>query len=229
MTLLRVATYNIHRCVGMDRSENPRRIAAVLREIDADIVALQELLCLHSSPHNLAGYLAEAAGGQAVEGFTIFGETGHYGNVVLTRFEVLEVRRTDISATGREPRGVLEVVVNVYGCRVALLATHLGLGIGERRRQTSTILTMLETTAAEVIILLGDFNEWLLWGRPLRWLKKWFVNAKAPRTFPSCLPLLRLDRIWVRPSERLLSLKPHITPLSRIASDHLPVIAEIKL
>ena len=229
MGLIRVATYNVHRCVGFDALEKPDRIAAVLREIDADAVALQEVWCRHSPPHDFARYLAQELGAEAVEGFTVSGRAGLFGNVLLTRHGVAEVRRSDISIPGREPRGILEAVLSIGGSRVALLATHLGLRSAERRAQTGRILTMLEATAAEVIVLAGDFNEWLAWGRSLRWLSKWFGTPRAPATFPATFPLLRLDRIWVRPPDRLVRLSAHRTPLSRIASDHLPAVAEIRI
>jgi endonuclease/exonuclease/phosphatase family metal-dependent hydrolase len=76
-------------------------------------------------------------------------------------------------------------------------------------------------------MLLGDLNEWLPLGRPLRWLHAYFGRPPAVRSFPALLPLMALDRIWVRPRRHLLSVQAHRSPASRVASDHLPVTAEI--
>jgi endonuclease/exonuclease/phosphatase family metal-dependent hydrolase len=76
---------------------------------------------------------------------------------------------------------------------------------------------------------MGDINEWFLWGRPLRWMHKHFEATPAPATFPSRLPLLALDRVWVKPRTLLRKLAVHSTPLARIASDHLPLTAELDL
>lgn len=229
MTPLRVATYNIHRCVGTDGVESPERIAAVLQELDADVVALQEVACPRETGRSVPELLAAACGARLIEGFTLTDRSSHYGNALLTRCEALRVRRADISVPGREPRGVVEAALDVRGRAVAVFATHFGLSPGERRFQTGRILSLLEATAAEVVMLLGDFNEWFLWGQPLRWLKKRFVTARAPATFPARFPVLRLDRIWVSPPDRLRSLRAHASALSRKASDHLPLVAEIDI
>jgi endonuclease/exonuclease/phosphatase family metal-dependent hydrolase len=75
--------------------------------------------------------------------------------------------------------------------------------------------------------LLGDFNEWLPWSRPLRWLNAWFEHAPAPATYPARFPLLRLDRLWLRPRQRLRTIHVHGSRLARMASDHLPIVATI--
>jgi endonuclease/exonuclease/phosphatase family metal-dependent hydrolase len=116
---------------------------------------------------------------------------------------------------------------------IILWATHLGLGIRERHLQVKELLKIIHAVDADVGILLGDFNEWLTWSRPLRALHRWFTTPQAtpqvPATFPSRRPLLRLDRIWIRPAERLTTLRAHSTELSRVASDHLPLVADILL
>jgi endonuclease/exonuclease/phosphatase family metal-dependent hydrolase len=76
-----------------------------------------------------------------------------------------------------------------------------------------------------VAVLLGDLNEWLLWGRPLRWLRRHFAPAPHLPTWPARLPMFALDRIWVQPHDALLSLDTHRTPAARRASDHLPLKA----
>ena len=226
---LRIATYNIHRCIGQDGLKSPDRIAAVLREINADLIALQEVSSRLGNAENMLTLLEKAAGAKAIQGFTLLEKNGLYGNALLSRLEISRVNLMDISIAAREPRGVITVELDINRCKVALLATHLGLGSGERRYQVRRILTVLEMTTADVIILLGDFNEWFFLGRSLRWLKQRFTPTPALATFPSHRPLLSLDRIWIHPSDRLTSLQVHTTALSKVASDHLPLVADIDL
>jgi len=235
---LRIATYNIHRCVGRDGTENIERVAAVLREINSDIVALQEVTSRPAMTGDMLAYLAAAAHMQPIEGFTLSATGAHYGNALLTNLPISAIRRIDISVPGREPRGVIEVTFTasdhaINDHVIILWATHLGLGIRERHLQIKKLLGALHAADVDAQILLGDFNEWLPWSRPLRTLHRWFVtpagSTPSPATFPSRKPLLRLDRIWVRPAERLVALRAHSTELSRIASDHLPLVAEILL
>ncbi len=227
----RIATYNIHRCVGRDGVENTERIAAVLREINADIVALQEVTSHHEIASDVLGYLAAEAGMESIGGFTLSAAGAHYGNALLSRLPISAVKRINISVGAREPRGVIEAVFSFHSQDMMLWATHLGLGIRERHQQVKELLKIIRAADADIGILLGDFNEWLTWSRPLRSLHRWFTTPQStpqvPATFPSRRPLLRLDRIWIRPSERLIAIRAHSTELSRIASDHLPLVAEI--
>jgi endonuclease/exonuclease/phosphatase family metal-dependent hydrolase len=226
--VLRLATYNIHRCIGRDGMENPRRVADVLRAMDADLVALQEVAFDPDAPGNRLQYLADAAGARVIPGPTLLEAKGRYGNAMLTRWEPREVRRIDISVPNREPRGVIEIVLVVEGKTVMVMATHLGLTAGERRRQMNRIVARLESASADVVILMGDFNEWYRWGGALRGLQRLFgPSSPAPATFPSRYPLLALDRIWVRPAGLLIAVKPFRGASASIASDHLPLTAQI--
>ena len=107
-----------------------------------------------------------------------------------------------------------------------LIATHLGLRPYERRLQMRRLLAQPNDA---VTVLLGDLNEWFLWGRPLRWLRSRYGATPAPATYPSAWPVLALDGIWVSPHRMLRELKVHASPLARVASDHLPLRAEISL
>lgn len=222
---LAVATYNIHAGVGRDRRTNIPRLAAVIRELDADIIALQEVL-----GHDVLDTLAEATGFHAVAGPTLLREGRHYGNAVLTALPLGQVECIDLSVPGREPRGAIDLHLATRESHLRLLITHLGLGPGERRHQIRRLMEQLEHgPRADITLLLGDLNEWLLWGRPMRWLTRWFTRTPAPATFPAFLPLLALDRIWVRPRPRLLSVTAHRSRLARLASDHLPLKAIIEV
>jgi endonuclease/exonuclease/phosphatase family metal-dependent hydrolase len=227
--LVRVASYNVHRCIGSDGRCNPARVAEVLDEIDCDLVGLQEV---DNSPGEAPTsmqleYLARRTGMSAVAGLRIVRHMGHYGNALLTRYRILGVRRHDLSFSWREPRGALDVDLDIHGVESRVVVTHLGLTPGERRHQMRRILSLVgETPPEEPLVLLGDINEWLPLGRPLRWLHAAFGRPPSPRSFPARWPLVALDRIWARPRDSLHAVSAHRSALARAASDHLPVVAE---
>ena len=222
-----IATYNVHRCIGRDGRFDPERTLAVLRELDADAIALQELLWQPADALHLLQEFALKLGYVALAGPTLLQATGHYGNAVLTRLAVRETEAIDLSVPGREPRGALDALLDTAGGPLRLVATHLGLRPYERRMQMRRLLARLRA-AASATVLLGDLNEWFLWGRPLRWLHAHFGRTPAPPTFPARGPLLALDRIWVEPRALLRELRPHASPLARVASDHLPLRAVLE-
>jgi len=226
---LRVATYNIHRAVGSDGRTDPNRVAEVLRELDADIVALQEVGFGDELPGELLDHLGRSMRAQVVEGPTMHDQRGHYGNAVLTRLPIGAVRRLDISVPGREPRGAVLLSTTADDVTVDLIATHLGLRPAERRGQVRQLLKRVERSTAQVRILMGDLNEWFLWGRPIRWLERTFDRRAAPATFPARRPWLALDRLWVTPPNALERLYAHDSPTSRRASDHLPLVGELRI
>jgi endonuclease/exonuclease/phosphatase family metal-dependent hydrolase len=226
---MRIATYNIHRAIGSDGNVNPERIASVLHELDADIVALQEVGYASGEPGNLLEYLGESMQARVIEGVTFRDERGHYGNAVLSRLAVSAIALHDISVAGREPRGAIELSLQVRGKAVQVLATHLGLRPGERREQIERLIPMLAASSADIKILLGDLNEWFLWGRPLRRLHRVFGETPAPATFPARWPWFALDRLWVQPLSAVGSLQVHRSAVAKKASDHLPLVAQLHL
>ena len=222
-----LATYNIHACIGADSRFLPERTVQVLQELDADVVALQEVEHHIIDDRDLLDYLAGNAGLTAIAGPTLLRETRHYGNALLTRMPILKANQIDLSLPRREPRGAIEVVLDWHGQHIQVVATHLGLRPGERRRQVHRLLELFEACPADISVLLGDLNEWLLWGRPLRWLRRHFAPAPHPRTYPALFPLFALDRIWVHPRAALTTIGIHDSPATRIASDHLPLKAAL--
>jgi len=228
---LRIASYNIHECVGSDGRRDPARIAAVLREIDADIIGLQEVDARpgETSESMQVQYLASTLGHHAVAGPTLLRAGGEYGNAILTRRPVLDVRRVDLTVYRREPRGALDVDLDIDGWTVRVLVTHLGLLPGERRKQVRRLLDLLGDHRSDVVVLCGDINEWFAVGRPLRWLHARLGRTATVPTFPSAFPVFALDRIWVHPHAALAALTAHASPAARRASDHLPLLADIRL
>ena len=173
--------------------------------------------------------LAHLVGLTAVSGPTIERADGHFGNAILTRLPIRAVRKLDLTFRRREPRGAIDVDFDVAGTHVRVIATHLGLLPRERRHQVQRILETVAEQREGVIVLLGDINEWLVAGRPLRWLHRRFGQCRAQRTFPAWFPLFALDRIWVHPQDALLRFEVKTTAEAKVASDHLPVRAELLL
>jgi endonuclease/exonuclease/phosphatase family metal-dependent hydrolase len=174
-------------------------------------------------------YLSAATGLQAVPGPAVERRNGHYGNVLLTSCKVLDVHKLDLSYLRREPRGAIDADLDIGGEPVRVIVTHLGLRPAERRFQVTKLLTALSEQRTRVVILLSDFNEWLPTGRSLRWLHTHLGKTALVRTFPSWFPIFALDRIWVSPSAALTEICCLRTPLTRVASDHLPLKANIQV
>lgn len=227
-----VATYNVHRYVGRDGVRDVARVARVIDSLDADIVALQEAEANRSTPGSdevLVDVLAHLVGLTAISGPTMAHADGHYGNAILTRLPVRDVRMLDLTFRAREPRGAIDVDLEAFGTPLRVVATHLGLRPRERRHQVQRILETVADQREGVTVLLGDINEWLVSGRPLRWLHRRFGECHARRSFPARFPLFALDRIWVHPKKAVRRVLAQDTPDARMASDHLPVRAEITL
>ncbi len=223
---LRLATYNIHSCIGGDGRYDPGRILNVIKELDVDILALQEVDSRAHRGLELMDWLARETDLHAIAGPTLLRQTGKYGNALLLRCEALRVRLVDLTVLQNEPRGAIDVDLDCNGHSLQLIATHLGLRFAERRTQVQQLLKGFGTTHC---VLMGDLNEWLLWGRPLRWIQAMFGSARHLATFPAKYPILALDRIWVKPPGAVVQLTVHKTALARQASDHLPLKALIEL
>ncbi|HXG93723.1 MAG TPA: endonuclease/exonuclease/phosphatase family protein [Blastocatellia bacterium] len=238
---VRVATYNIHRCRGLDRRVRPDRIVEVLREIDAEIVGLQEVLSIpnHSREKDQARFIAEELEMNYSVGWTRTLKGGVYGNVVLSRFPLIETRNYDISVRGREQRGCLRADIAVGGQAGVLhvFNVHLGTAYLERRYQArklidNAILNHEELKGAR--IMLGDFNEWTR-GLATKLFASHMVSAdiklhlQQSRTYPGVFPLLHLDHIYFDPELHLHCLTLHRSRTALVASDHLPLVADFRL
>ncbi len=232
---VRVVTYNIHTCVGVDRRYDPGRIGAVLREIAADIACLQEVDTRRSIDHysNQWAYLGQATGCQVVTGTGIRTHRGQFGNAILTRFPVLAARAIDLTVAGYAPRGAIDADILIGDHVLRVLATHFGLHAAERRLQANRLMTALGEAAASnrreafAVLLMGDLNEWRGRSGAIRSLDRRLGPSAAPRTFPSWMPVLPLDRIYADGRAELRDVSVYRSPLARLASDHLPLVGSL--
>ncbi|HXH81686.1 MAG TPA: endonuclease/exonuclease/phosphatase family protein [Candidatus Tectomicrobia bacterium] len=232
MTSLVIASYNIHRGIGLDRRRDLDRIARVVDEIAPDVIALQEVVREPGVPSaDQAVYLASVLGMTAVFGETRRFGAGTYGNVVLTRLPVLASHRCDLSRNGREPRGCLRADLAVGDGTLHVFNVHLGLAFRERREQVALLARFLRAAdCAGPRVLLGDFNEWHR-GPVTRGLRREFSSPmrRMRRTHPAFFPLFTLDRIYWDVDLEGEMFHPHRSRVARIASDHLPVVARLRL
>ncbi|NKN33219.1 endonuclease/exonuclease/phosphatase family protein [Marichromatium bheemlicum] len=226
-----MATYNIHGGVGRDGRRDLRRIAAVLQRLDADLIALQEVDSTPTGrePSAQMHELAQLGDYLAIPGPTILTHDRHYGNALLTRLAVTALTRVDLSQDAREPRGA--IVADLHSARgtpLRCLATHLGLRTGERRCQIERLRPWLLAPPTPLLVM-GDFNTWWPLARTERWLTQWLGPSPRLASFPARWPVLALDRLWVAPEGVLQGLARLQDPLTRLASDHLPLYAELAL
>lgn len=221
---LRLATYNIHACVGIDGKCLPSRIAAVIAELSADVVGLQEVGIggRPDDPAEQLGRISRMTGYEYLAAPTFDLPSGPFGNALLTRLPVREVHRGDLSVPRFEPRGLLDIVLDWAGAPLRVLVTHLGLSRRERSWQLARIFDRLAETPAERTVLMGDFNEWIFWSPRLLRLHARFGRSHARASFPSWRPLVALDRFWVAPRGLRRATGVHASRLARLASDHLP-------
>jgi endonuclease/exonuclease/phosphatase family metal-dependent hydrolase len=226
-----IASYNIHQCVGRDGRCDPGRIARVIDELAPDVIGLQEVGTRPGSQRDSyqMAYLAECLGLHAVAGPTMKLHDCDYGNVLLTRWPVHAVRHIELSFLRHEPRRAIDADIDLAGHSTRVVSTHLGLRAAERRFQVRRLLEAIAARQDPLLVVLGDINEWLPNGRPLRWLNAALGRSAVLRTFPSSYPIAALDRIWAQPAQALTEIHVHDSPLCRLASDHLPVSATLKL
>lgn len=225
---LRVATYNVHRCVGRDGRLDVERTLAVLEGLDADLVGLQEVdahLSDDLGPDLLS--CARDLGYHGLHGVTFTREDTEYGNALLSREPLVEIERLEIGVPGFEPRGLLAGSLRCGDLRIRVAVTHLGLRASERRAQAGRILDWLSKPVRGTV-LLGDLNEWWPFERGLQGLDGAFGPTVRPASFPSRWPLLALDRVLVSSDIEVLEMRAHRSAAARMASDHLPVVAEVE-
>jgi endonuclease/exonuclease/phosphatase family metal-dependent hydrolase len=234
---LRVATYNIHRCRGLDGRTRPARIAAVLAAVDADIIALQEVVGASPLKPGQAAEIGAALGMGWVMAPARHLRTALFGNVVLSHFPVKHHQQYDLSWKTCEPRLAQRVDLQIADEDVLhFYNVHLGTALLERREQAKRLATIVhDRRVAGPKIVLGDFNEWARGlATDLLAEKLHSIDLRAHlsrrRTYPGFFPLLHLDHIYYE-GARVEVDKVWLPKdrLAMIASDHLPLVADLKI
>jgi endonuclease/exonuclease/phosphatase family metal-dependent hydrolase len=227
---LRVASYNIHGAVGTDGRRDVERIAAVIGEIDPHIIALQEVESRRARGGiDQAERLASMLGMSCAEGPILEDGHGWYGNAILSKQPGSDVRHWRYPRHSGEPRAALGVrIADRSGQPWRVVATHLDLRFRARWHQVATLVEALADGGSEPLVLLADLNEWWPWAPSWRILSKLGEVPAGVRSFPSWCPILPLDRVVLRHCRMVKTPDTHVTALSRRASDHLPVVAEIR-
>jgi len=206
------------------------RAMKVISELDADVIALQEAtFSLEQGGHLDEDFFTRLTGMEVALGPTFFKKPFHFGNVLLSRLPLSQIRRIDLSTHPYEPRGAIDAMVDVGGKVLRVLSAHLGLRGYERRFQTEMLLNAYASGHANPAVIMGDLNEWSPGCPSLRKLFSLFPCSRSPRSFPSILPLFALDRILVKPAGSMEKIRAHRSPEIMLASDHLPVTAEVVL
>jgi endonuclease/exonuclease/phosphatase family metal-dependent hydrolase len=228
--MIRLASYNIHKCVGTDRRRDPQRILDVLAEINADIVALQEADLRFGEREGLLDLqqLHARLGLMPVPVTGAVKNHGWHGNVLLVREGVVHDQH-QLVLPGVEPRGALVVDMELKTLPLRVVATHFGLLRHSRARQVEAVLHAAQDAGTRTLLLMGDLNEWRIGRRSaLSGLTPIFGNVELfVPSYPSRYPVLALDRILCSPRHLLKNISVHSTPLSRQASDHLPITAQL--
>lgn len=240
---MRLVSWNIHGGLGRDGRRDLGRIAAILEELQCDVAALQEVGDPHRPSRDAevadqAAWLGRKLGWFVAYGPNLILRGRPYGNAILSRFPIAHAHNYDLTVGTREPRGCLRADLSLPdGRSLHLFDLHLGLSGGERRRQAAMLLSadlLRDTALTAPLVVCGDFNTWSpLPGPILRLLRTALrdaaVEARSRRaTWPSLLPLLRLDRAYVDDGVEVLGCGVVNDPRTRAASDHLPLWVELE-
>jgi len=229
---IKVATYNIRKAVGLDQRRNPKRILSVLKEIDADIIALQEV-------DRRFGARVSALPLEMLEAETPWmpvpmhfrpAAIGWHGNAILIR-KGIEVRLADpIEMPTLEPRGAVMAELSVGGHALRVIGVHLDLSGLWRRKQIRALLAAIDASPRRMpTVIMGDFNQWSDSGALSELAFHRHRLLHTPKSFHSARPVARLDRIIVSHDVKAAEADAHMSALSRQASDHLPLWANIMI
>jgi endonuclease/exonuclease/phosphatase family metal-dependent hydrolase len=229
---MRIATYNIHKGRGMDGRTSIKRIANVLAGLNADIIALQEIFSVSDHQPGQVEMLASELGLHASFGRTRNHGGRPYGNAILTRWPIISCREMDISRVNRERRGCIRADLKTPRGTLHVFNIHMGTSYFERRHQVRRLLSsnQIDEDLSGPRVLVGDFNEWVK-GLTTRLLSDKFeslnleLHVRKRRSYPGLLPLLHLDHIYFERPLHVEKAELIRTQLSKIASDHLPLVA----
>jgi len=232
----RVMTYNIHHGAGLDGKIDFQRIADLIKRERADVVALQEVDkgVQRTARRDCPAELAALTGMTCVFSNNYPFQGGEYGNAVLSRFPVKRWTNHHFQApSSGEPRGLLQLVLNVQGRELLFMDTHADARRDDTERMKNAAEILVSTQAAHglPIILCGDFNDTP--GSPMHqkltraFTDTWTATSAASGfTIPADKPSKRIDFIWLAKDSPLTPLKAWV-PETR-ASDHLPVVVEFQ-
>lgn len=229
---LKVATYNIRKCIGNDRKRNPQRIIDVANEVDADIIALQEAdrrfgareACLS------AALLEESSPWKAVPLNVRPNSIGWHGNALLVRRSVKIRASAPLHLPMLEPRGAVMAELEIGGRELRVIGVHLDLSGLWRRRQVRWLLSYLDAQPRHLpTIIMGDFNQWSDRGALSEFAFHHHRILKTPKSFHATRPVAHLDRIIVSHDMDVIDFGVHASPLAQRASDHLPIWANLNL
>ena len=227
-----VASWNLHKCVGTDGRFDPHRSTAVIAELGADIVALQEADRRFGRRIGLLDrkLLEKQAGLVPLPISDLQDGLGWHGNAILVR-PGTRARLRRLALPGAEPRGAVVAELDLKHGPLRLVAAHFGLLPRCRRRQATAILAALGEKEPLPTVLCGDLNEWHPGERSsLRALSPMFGPVTGgPASFPTRLPMLALDRILAWPKPLVSEVEVHDSALARVASDHLPLTARLHI
>lgn len=236
---LRIATYNVHKCRGMDGRMRPERIASVLQTLDADIIGLQEVLDVRTGrpEHDQAQRIAAALPNydwRFGHNRTLHG--GQYGNMTLSRLTITAHENYDVTHSRRERRGCLRTDVEIApGRQVRAFNLHLGTGFLERRHQAEYLLDLLHRLPKDAPrTIFGDFNEWTHGLASQRLARNFHTfeprtMLQRARTYPGFLPFLHLDHFYYDTALHLDRMHLVRSREALLASDHLPLVADFRL
>jgi endonuclease/exonuclease/phosphatase family metal-dependent hydrolase len=236
---IKILTYNIHSCIGTDRVLDPGRIAEVIARADAHIIALQEVDVgrMRTKGIDQAHAIAEQLNMRSHFHAALTVAEEQYGDAILTALPTRFVKSGPLPSRG-EMRGALWVEIDIGGQRINVVNTHLGLRGGERVMQARTLLGAEWLGHADCkalpTILCGDFNA-VPRSAAYRLLAGGWGNVenqarpRAGATFPSRLPLLRLDHVFTSQQIDVEDVRVLRDRLSRVASDHLPLEATLRI
>lgn len=226
-----IASYNIRKAIAADRRRRPERILEILREIAADVVVLQEADRRFGARQSALPFsmIAEHSDYRPVPYEMRSGSMGWHGNAILVAPHVAILRHQPLHLPTLEPRGAVLVDLRVGGTELRVIGMHLDLSGLWRRRQARTILSELERQPARLpTVLAGDLNEWRKGGCLHDFGRHHRALALGP-SFHARRPVGRLDRMFVSEEIGVEACGVHHSPLTRVASDHLPIWARLRL
>ena len=228
---LTFASYNIHKAVGVDRRRDPDRIISVLREIDADVIALQEAdLRLGERASVLPKALLDDTPWRVVPLAKRPRSIGWHGNAILVRRDMDIESGEALDLPTIEPRGAACAVVQHEGARFRIIGTHLDLSGLRRRAQVRALLKFVSDCEGDCpTVIAGDFNQWGRSTGAMREFGDGWTLVTPGASFPSRKPIARLDRLVASDHFRVIESGTHHTALSAVASDHLPITATLEL